>query len=100
MHELPRSWRDSDRFVPRAFVQPVLRFMQIEAAAGVVMLVAALVAVVWANSPWWGGYERLASVTAGTLGLILLRTAPAAKRAPEPVPPRAPAARHPATAPL
>lgn len=58
-HLLRPSWRDSDRFVPRAFVQPVLRFMQVEASAGLVMLVAAVVAVVWANSPWRGGYEQL-----------------------------------------
>lgn len=33
--------------------------MQIEAAAGVVMLLAAVSAVAWANSPWWESYDRL-----------------------------------------
>ena len=41
------TWRDSDRFVPRSFVQPALRFMRIEAASGVVVLVAAVAALVW-----------------------------------------------------
>lgn len=53
------TWKDSDRLVPRSFVQPVLRFMQVEAASGAVMLLAAVVALVWANSPWHAGYEHL-----------------------------------------
>ena len=53
------SWRESDRFVPRAFVRPALRFMQVEAAGGAVMLIAAIVALLWANSPWKAGYETL-----------------------------------------
>lgn len=52
-------WSESDRFVPRAFVRPAQRFMQIEAAGGLVMLLAAVVALVWANSPWKAGYETL-----------------------------------------
>ena len=55
------TWKDSDRFVPRAFVRPALRFTRVEAAGGVVMLVAALVALAWANSPWHAGYERFLS---------------------------------------
>ena len=62
------TWRESDRFVPRTFVQPVLRFMQVEAAAGVVMLVAAIAALVWANSPWHAAYETFLS-TPVTLGV-------------------------------
>lgn len=53
------TWRDSDRFVPRAFVRPALRFTQVEAAGGVVMLAAAIVALLWANSPWYHGYEAM-----------------------------------------
>ena len=55
--EVRRSWRDSDRFVPRAFVRPALRFSRVEAAGGLVMLAAAGVALLWANSPWQRGYE-------------------------------------------
>ena len=55
------TWKDSDRFVPRAFVRPALRFTQVEAAGGIVMLIAALAALVWANSPWHESYERFLS---------------------------------------
>lgn len=34
-------------------------FLETEAAGGVVLLVAAVVALGWANSPWSGGYEAL-----------------------------------------
>ena len=39
--------------------RPVRRFLETEAGGGVVLLVAAVVALVWANSPWSGGYESL-----------------------------------------
>src|SRR3954463_10038581 len=55
--EVRRTWKDSDRLVPRAFVRPALRFSQVEAAGGIAMLLAAAVALIWANSPWDGGYE-------------------------------------------
>ena len=45
--------------MPRVFVRPALRFMHLEAAGGVVMLVAAVVALVWANSPVQGSYASL-----------------------------------------
>ncbi len=41
------------RRVPRVLRQ----FLETEAAGGVVLLVAAVVAVVWANSPWSGSYR-------------------------------------------
>jgi NhaA family Na+:H+ antiporter len=50
------TWSESDRFVPRTVVQPVQRVLQHEAAGGLVMLVAALVAIAWANSPWSQSY--------------------------------------------
>ena len=53
---VPHTWAGSDGFVPRVFVRPALRFMHLEAAGGVVMLVAAVIALVWANSPLQGGY--------------------------------------------
>ncbi len=37
----------------------IAKFIQIEAAGGLVMLVAIAVALIWANSPWSGGYEGL-----------------------------------------
>jgi NhaA family Na+:H+ antiporter len=48
-------------------VRPIERFLSIEAASGIVLLVAAVGALVWANSPWGHLYERLwqAPVTIG-----------------------------------
>ncbi len=56
---LRHSWSESTRFVPRAVVRPLQRFMALETAGGVVMLLAAVVALVWANSPFQSSYERL-----------------------------------------
>src|SRR5680860_217224 len=53
------SWSESERFVPRAFVSPLLRFMAMEASGGIVMLLAAVVALVWANSGLHESYEAL-----------------------------------------
>lgn len=52
-------WSASERFVPRVFVRPAQEFIQIEAAGGIVMLAAGVVALIWANSPWSGGYHSL-----------------------------------------
>jgi len=38
---------------------PLQRFLQLEAASGIALLVAAAVAFAWANSPWSGAYESL-----------------------------------------
>jgi NhaA family Na+:H+ antiporter len=60
---LPPRWSASDRWVPRRFVQPVLTFMRMEAAGGIVMLVAAVVALVWANSALGDRYFELFDAT-------------------------------------
>jgi Na+:H+ antiporter, NhaA family len=52
-------WHRSDRFVPRRFVRPALALLQLEAAGGIVLLVGALAALVWANSPWEASYRAL-----------------------------------------
>ena len=39
--------------------RPLAQFLRVEAAGGVLLAVAAAVAMVWANSPWRGGYEAL-----------------------------------------
>src|SRR5690606_3535812 len=54
-----QTWANSNRFVPRVFVQPFKRFTQIEAASGIVLLVAAAVALIWANSPLADSYFHL-----------------------------------------
>src|SRR5689334_1354454 len=52
-------WMHADRPVARAVSQPVVRFLQIEAAGGILLLAATAAALVWANSPWSAGYHHL-----------------------------------------
>lgn len=54
-----RTWVTSERFVPKTFVRPFLHFTQIEASSGIVLLLAALAALIWANSPWSDTYFSL-----------------------------------------
>ena len=56
---LHETWIDSNRFVPRRFVRPIQKFMNIEASTGAVLLLMAAAAMVWANSRWSGGYFAL-----------------------------------------
>ena len=58
-HLSPLTWIGSDRRLARRIGRPMMRFVRIEAAGGVVMLVAAVVALVWANSPWDHAYLDL-----------------------------------------
>jgi len=44
-------------------VQPVVRFLHVEAASAIVLLVATATALVWANSRWQDGYESFWSTT-------------------------------------
>ena len=53
------TWLGSDRPLARTIGRPVRRFLGIEAAGGILLMVATVVALVWANSPWAGGYEDL-----------------------------------------
>ena len=57
--EIRFPWSRSDRALPRKVVQPLQRFLNTEAAGGILLFVAAIVALVWANSPWRGAYESL-----------------------------------------
>lgn len=54
----PEAWEPLLR-VTRALVRPLDRFFRIEAASGVLLLLAAITALVWANSPWSRSYEAL-----------------------------------------
>lgn len=51
----PEAWEPLQRLV-RAAGRPLERFLQIEAASGVLLLVSAAVALLWANSAWSAGY--------------------------------------------
>lgn len=55
----PLTWIGSDRRLARRFARPMMRFLKIEAAGGVIMLLTAAAAVVWANSPWKDSYHSL-----------------------------------------
>jgi NhaA family Na+:H+ antiporter len=44
-------------------MQPMVRFLHIEAASAIVLLVATAAALVWANSRWQDGYESFWSTT-------------------------------------
>jgi NhaA family Na+:H+ antiporter len=52
------TWVASDRWIPARFVRPVLKFTHLEASSGVVLLIAAAVALVWANAPFGETYEE------------------------------------------
>lgn len=54
-----RPWLRSDRFLARSVAQPIQRFLHVEAAGGILLGAAALVALLWANSPWSAGYRDL-----------------------------------------
>ncbi len=63
------TWAGSDRFVPRTFVRPLVRFTRMEAASGLLLLAATVVALVWANSPWSNVYFELFEETRLVFGL-------------------------------
>lgn len=52
------TWIASERWLPSRFVRPLLRFTSLEAAGGVVLLVAAAAALIWANAPFGESYDR------------------------------------------
>ena len=52
-------WAQSERPVPRIVLRPLQAYLQTSSASAVVLLLAVIVAIVWANSPWRDAYERL-----------------------------------------
>ncbi|MGZ5291636.1 MAG: Na+/H+ antiporter NhaA [Actinomycetota bacterium] len=52
-------WSRSQRALARRVVQPLQSFLDEEASSAVLLLAAAAVAIVWANSPWRDSYEDL-----------------------------------------
>ncbi len=53
----------------RTALDPLRRFMALEAAGGIVLLAAVVVALVWAGSPWSDTYADLWALDAGPLDL-------------------------------
>ncbi|MCC6747458.1 MAG: Na+/H+ antiporter NhaA [Deltaproteobacteria bacterium] len=60
----PGSWEPLIRLA-RFARRPLDRFLKIEAASGILLLLAAAVALVWANSPWAGSYRELWHLSLG-----------------------------------
>lgn len=54
----PETWAPA-RQAAMALVRPIERFLSIQAASGIILMVAAVVAMVWANSPWKESYHHL-----------------------------------------
>jgi len=54
----PEAWEPLHRMA-RLATRPLERFLRIQAASGLLLLVSAGIALVWANSSWAGGYARL-----------------------------------------
>ena len=60
LHVRPtRPWLGPHRPFVQRLAQPVVDFLHIEAAGGVLLVVAALIALAWANSPWSSSYDSL-----------------------------------------
>jgi NhaA family Na+:H+ antiporter len=51
-----RTWATSDRLIPNTFVKPFIRFTEIEASSGIVLLLSAIIAIIWANSAYSDAY--------------------------------------------
>jgi NhaA family Na+:H+ antiporter len=47
------------RRISRAVMRPLERFMRVQAASGILLLLAAAVALVWANTSWGPAYDAL-----------------------------------------
>ena len=54
----PAAW-PAARAAARRLISPVERFLAIEAASGILLLAAAVLALAWANSPWQEQYRSL-----------------------------------------
>ncbi len=53
------TFLSSSQVLARVVARPVARFLAVEAAGGVVLVLATVVALVWANSPWRASYESV-----------------------------------------
>ena len=49
----------SDRRLARRVARPMSRFLRVEAASGVLLVLATIAALVWVNSPWSDSYHEL-----------------------------------------
>src|SRR5690606_36212764 len=54
----PELWRPARSMMQR-FARPIEAFLSIQAASGILLLIAAGIALLWANSPWRESYHAL-----------------------------------------
>ncbi|KYF75263.1 sodium:proton antiporter, partial [Sorangium cellulosum] len=54
----PGTWAPARRLAQRV-LGPLDRFLHVQAASGIVLLIASVFALAWANSPWGDTYEHL-----------------------------------------
>ncbi len=67
------TWSGSDRPLARHIARPMQRILHLQVGGGILMLVAAVVALVWANSPWRDSYHDLmGSHTRVEIGSLLV----------------------------
>lgn len=62
--EIRLPWSRSDRPVPRLVLRPLQEFLSTSTASATMLLVAAVVALVWANWPWGSSYDAVWSTRA------------------------------------
>jgi Na+:H+ antiporter, NhaA family len=55
----PPTFLASDRRLARSIARPIRRFLDVEAASGLLLVAAVLVSVGWASSPWSESYHQL-----------------------------------------
>jgi NhaA family Na+:H+ antiporter len=63
--------RERDARTPGALLRPLQEFLTTTGAGATLLLIATLVALAWANSPWQDGYERLWHLSLGSGSLRL-----------------------------
>ena len=70
--QFDRPWLRSDRAVPRLVLRPLERYLQREAGSASLLMVAAAVALVWANA-WPESYDRVwSTIVSVELGPLLI----------------------------
>jgi len=52
-----------DSFFARRFARPFARFLSVEAAGGILLLLATAGALIWVNSPWGDSYDSFWGVS-------------------------------------
>jgi NhaA family Na+:H+ antiporter len=67
-NEIRAPWSRSDRAIARRVVRPLQEFLRSSTAGAIPLFIALVIALVWANAPWWRSYETVWT-TPVTLGV-------------------------------